>query len=239
MTRKLSLDEVEKRLSMKGLSLDGPYLGAKHKAKIKCSYGHVWETQPKNIWDAAHPSGCPHCSGLVKLSPDEIANRLEGRGIKIISAFNGVDNPATFECECGCVWTTTANNVIGPLKTGCPDCKVSSFWHKTGCMIYIMLYGSGLIKIGMTNDLKRRVNSLNSAFNSQVMLYSAFKFGNVTGREIWNIEQKVHANFAGFSAGMTGFKGATEIFTIDADTAREYLLSIGGEEIEDEFYEQS
>lgn len=239
MVKKLSLTEVEQRLKARGLSLLGPYRGAKRKATIRCSQGHVWETQPKNLWDNTLPRGCPHCAGVIKLSPEVIAERLNGRGIKLISEFNGVDNPATFECKCGAVWETTANNVIGPLKTGCPSCKVSSFWHKKGCMIYIMLYGSELIKIGMTCNIKRRLNSLDSAYPSPVMTYSVFKFGNGIGREVWEIEQKIHAHFADFSADLTGFKGATEIFTIDADIAREYLLSIGGVEIEDEINEPS
>ncbi len=60
MVKKLSLTEVEQRLKARGLSLLGPYRGAKRKATIRCSQGHVWETTISSVVYAGH--GCSQCA---------------------------------------------------------------------------------------------------------------------------------------------------------------------------------
>jgi hypothetical protein len=99
---------------------------------------------------------------------------------------------------------------------------------KSGVLVYVMAYGNDLTKIGITFDTARRLSRLRKAVRNEVVFVAAYLFGTGTGREAKAAEDTAHYHFAPKHAGLTGFKGCTEIFRITPAEACEYLCRAGG-----------
>jgi hypothetical protein len=80
MPPKLKLEVVNARLNKRGFTLIDEYINANTHTTFRCSKGHVWSAQPKNIINQGF--GCPHCAGNIKLTKEDIEKRLEGRCIR-------------------------------------------------------------------------------------------------------------------------------------------------------------
>ena len=94
---------------------------------------------------------------------------------------------------------------------GCPGCSKSGFkTDKTG-YLYALLSSDGMsIKIGITNDLRKRVDVLRRVTPFPFEVYRTW-CGN--GKDIRKCEASIHKSFE--SARISGFQGCTEWLRFD------------------------
>jgi len=59
---KLTKEDVNNRLSSRGLVMLGEYVNSQTKTQFKCNDGHTWEASPGNVMGG---TSCPHCAGNV------------------------------------------------------------------------------------------------------------------------------------------------------------------------------
>lgn len=223
--RKLTSAEVQARIDAqgRGVRMIGEYVKSSTKTQFQCQNKHKWMAMPNSVMRG---DGCPHC---ISLSPDIITERLAERGITLIGGYVNTNTKTQFQCQRGHEWTTEPHHVM--RGDGCPHCATRGVWGKKGVMVYVLLYGAGRIKIGITLDIKTRQRMLRNASGSPIHPYALFQFGNGGGRDVWEIEQQTHKHFAEYHCGLSGFKGATEIFTADPDDVVAYLAQLGGVDI--------
>ncbi|HGB3193965.1 TPA: GIY-YIG nuclease family protein [Salmonella enterica subsp. enterica serovar Waycross] len=88
--------------------------------------------------------------------------------------------------------------------TGCPSCAKNGFDKNKDGFVYF-LHGGGLIKVGITNDIKRRITELkrNTPFRFELI-----KCLSMDGFRSAMLEKYFHHKYT--RKGLTGFDGATE-----------------------------
>lgn len=106
-------------LGNKNVEVLGQYENARTKIELRCrKCVYLWAAIPGGLLDG---QGCPRCGGTLKLTDQEIADRLKGRDIELIRYAGNVDKHSTFKCEIdGHIWEASAFHVFG--GTGCPKC---------------------------------------------------------------------------------------------------------------------
>lgn len=62
MPRKLTHEEFVRRVenTHDGYTVRGQYINCSHKVSIECDKGHIWDANPKSLWNG---TGCPYCAG--------------------------------------------------------------------------------------------------------------------------------------------------------------------------------
>lgn len=63
MGKKLTNEEFIRRVKNvhEGYIVRGQYVDRDHKVTIECDKGHIWDANPKPLWNG---TGCPYCAGL-------------------------------------------------------------------------------------------------------------------------------------------------------------------------------
>jgi glutaredoxin len=87
---------------------------------VKC--GHKWKSLVSSVLHAN--SGCPVCSGNMKLTNEIIDERLKYRPIKRIDDYITGRTNIKFKClnpDCGYEWQSKPNNILNGI--GCPKCN--------------------------------------------------------------------------------------------------------------------
>lgn len=121
--RKLTREIVNERLEDRNIEvLDEVVEGHKQKVRFKClTCGYVWKT---TLGSTLTRFGCQKCSGLLRLTTEEVKRRIEGRPIELIGDYVSVDTKTTWRClkgSCGHVWETIPYIVF--KGAGCPKCS--------------------------------------------------------------------------------------------------------------------
>lgn len=104
--------------SRRGKCLSLEYLNSHSKLKWECSKGHQWEAKPSNIKSG---KWCPHCSGNVPLSIQEMKDLAKIKGGKCLSnIYLNSSTKLKWQCSKGHKWEATPSNI----KKGkwCPYC---------------------------------------------------------------------------------------------------------------------
>lgn len=106
----------------RNVCLFGEYMGSQTKSSFKCvSCGNVWAGNPSSI---LYGTGCPMCSGNMKLSKIIVNQRLgaDNRKIRLIGEYTGGKAKSLFVCDiCNIEWLAVPDNVS--RGTGCPACS--------------------------------------------------------------------------------------------------------------------
>lgn len=218
--RRLNVNEVNSRLSNRGIRLVGEYTNAlRTDTKFVCDTGHTWTTTLNSVLNAG--SGCAICSTeRQKLSIDEINARLENRGICLVGEYVNSNTKAMFECGKGHRWEAMPGAVLH--KNSCPHCKYRDL-ESTG--VYVLFSPSMGTKIGISNNVFRRVNAL--GYNSAITdLYTFRVFEGLGYEKSLQVEKTAHEQFKQYNCNYSGFDGCTEFFQIKPEVAAEYLESI-------------
>src|ERR1019366_273861 len=87
-----------------------------------CQY--IWITTPHSIL-SKRKSGCPKCSGLMKLTNEEVDLRLISRNIIRLDDIVNSITKRRWKCslnECGHIWNSTPDRVLNANR-GCPKCS--------------------------------------------------------------------------------------------------------------------
>lgn len=118
--RRLTVEEIQDRLALKGISLV-KYAGTiRGVSKFKCNNGHEWLAVGREVISSG--GGCGKCyEERSHSSHEDVGKRLEGRGIKCVAYGGSMRSVSTFECGEGHIWSAITSNVVS--KTGCPECR--------------------------------------------------------------------------------------------------------------------
>lgn len=92
-----------------GQLLSNEYVNDKTKLRWKCSEGHMWEAVPNNIKNG---SWCPHCSGVMRLSIEDMHTLAkEHRGKCLSTEYLNNKTPLEWQCEKGHRWKARPDSV--------------------------------------------------------------------------------------------------------------------------------
>ena len=150
--RRLTKEEVNRRLEGRPLRLIGEYVNNVTKTTFECDRGHQWESYTCNVLNRG--DGCPHCAGRFPLTKKVVNERLKGRPLRLVGTYINTDTNTTFECDEGHRWEARPTNVLDGGK-GCPICASSGFDPEKPAELYsaevLTECGSTVYMIGITN----------------------------------------------------------------------------------------
>jgi hypothetical protein len=122
MSKKLTIEEINLKLTDRGITVIGEYKSNATPVKVQCSQGHIWEPRIGNL--ISRKDGCPHCSrhsSVFTWTTESINDKLKSRGITLISEYSGkVKDKGTFVCTNNHEWVTSVNSVLN--GRGCKKC---------------------------------------------------------------------------------------------------------------------
>ncbi|HDS4345612.1 TPA: GIY-YIG nuclease family protein [Enterobacter hormaechei subsp. steigerwaltii] len=218
-------EQVKEELAALGITLLSAFSRVRDQVAVRGECGHEWRAVPYSMLNSG--TGCPRCAGNTIRNKESVNAELAARGISMTGDYLGNKSHTAFTAKCGHQWEATPNAVL--RGTGCPKCAQSGHWTSPISFTYVMAYSNGTTKIGIANDVSRRLRELRSRNAGEyVQLVAVYQFGDGTGRAQWEAEQAAHKHFAERHAGLTGFDGATELFKITPAEACEYLRGAGG-----------
>lgn len=117
--KKITKDDVNKRLADRGIVLLGEYLKSHSKTTFQCYKRHIWSATPANV---LYGFGCPYCSGNIPLTKQIVNERIADRGLVMLSEYINQRKKALFKCAEGHTWETAPSNVL--YENGCPKCAI-------------------------------------------------------------------------------------------------------------------
>jgi len=83
-----------------------------------CEY--IWEASPDNILNSK--TGCPKCSGNLRLTNDIIDQKIYGSSTKRLGNYINLFTNIEWQClDCDNIWKAMPSNIIH-RKSGCPRC---------------------------------------------------------------------------------------------------------------------
>jgi hypothetical protein len=121
---KLTKEHINQTIVNRKILLIGEFIGTSYKARFRClRCDDEWESFVTNIIHKQR--GCPKCARNKKLTIDDIVNRLEPRGISLISDYVSSSKNGYFGCKvCNYEWKTRVGAVLH--GQGCPKCAGNS-----------------------------------------------------------------------------------------------------------------
>jgi len=219
-TEKLTLDDFINKANRvhknKFTYCQSVYVNNVTKVEILCPKHGIFTQTPR---DHLSGYGCPSCCKTTRLTTGEFIRRainVHGdRYSYTLSVYKNKDTKLSICCDSHGVFTQTPHNHVS-LKQGCPLCSKSGFKTNKEGFVYILASSSGgVMKIGITNDVKQRVSQLGKTTPFDFNLLDYF---SVPGDSARLIENGVHSILA--SANLRGFDGATEWFEYDGKTVQ-------------------
>ena len=121
--RRLTQDEVCKRLKEKQFTLLGKYKNTRTKVRLRCDIcGYEYEVVPNTILNAG--CGCPKCANRLKKTTEKFIEELKtvNKNIEVLGEY--VNNHTKIKCRClldNNVWFPTPMSLL--IGEGCPKCK--------------------------------------------------------------------------------------------------------------------
>lgn len=168
-------------------------------------------------------SGCPKCAGLHRKNTDDFigdARAVHGERYDYSqSEYLGSKINLKIICEEHGVFEQSPNSHL--RGSGCGSC---SYDRNQETFLYVISNNSGESKIGITIDVKRRLNDLVRATPFGIRLIKTWPAP--TFEAAFLIEQEAHRLLASRASGHRGFDGASEWFATDSRYASELLNSL-------------
>lgn len=133
MSKKLNYEDVKRNIETNSTSklLSDTYQSRKHKLKLQCKCGNVFEVTYESFLGGKHV--CKTCSNLAKAmklrkyDTKTIKDKLQeevGNEYSLLSGYNGYMNKITLRHNtCGNVYEVTPDKFFGHLKRRCPKCR--------------------------------------------------------------------------------------------------------------------
>lgn len=186
--------------------------------KIICPIHGVFEQTPGNH---VHGKGCPQCarkqsSEQKRLGAEDFITRArEVHGDRydysLVVYINNFTRIKIICPEHGVFEQRPAMHLH--KKHGCPQCSQTGFNPSEPGTLYVLADDKKcptLLKVGITNDLKRRLRQLQRETTHPVVKLVSYPFPH--GADAYKLEQEVHKVFRELNARLKGFDGATEWF---------------------------
>lgn len=196
--RRWTMEERELQInSIDGLSFirwDGKYKNAHSRAVVVCEIdGYEWMATPDSLINRG--TGCPMCAGLVKTSMEDLNDKISSSGkfelISVVGRFSGLGSKVKVRCtEDGFEWDVFAQNIIRG-NSGCPKCASYGFdMSKIGFVYLLRSSESDIAKVGISNDMPRRLREIYSRTPFQCELFDFIECDGVMAR---SIEKRIHS----------------------------------------------
>ena len=121
--RRLTQDEVCKRLKEKQFTLLGKYKNTRTKVRLRCDIcGYEYEVVPNTILNVG--CGCPNCSNRLKKTTEKFIEELKvvNPNIEVLGEY--VNSNTKIKCKClidNNIWYPIPSNLL--IGEGCPKCK--------------------------------------------------------------------------------------------------------------------
>lgn len=144
----------------------GAYRGVKSKAVCKCDIdGFEWEASAEFL---LRGSGCPQCAKKRRWTPSERVSQINALPNISFVRWNGAyaGNKSKAICRCDIDEFEWECSVTGLLHggTGCPKCANYGYNSSKRGTLYVLRSECGsMVKIGISNNYKRRHAELKSA----------------------------------------------------------------------------
>lgn len=170
------------------------YSNKKSKAICRCYIdGYEWPVQVGVL--IAQGTGCPQCSKQRHWAADDRIEQINALpNIEFVRWENGYEGSySKAVCRCltdGCEWPAVVNNLVNNGR-GCPQCAKSGYNPEALGTLYILRsICGGMIKIGISNNYKRRhaVLKRKTPFN-----WSCIELLHGDGATIAEFEKELHS----------------------------------------------
>lgn len=195
------------------------YVNNHTKIQIICPEHGVFEQTPsKHLYGR----GCPECAiEQQRSSTDEFVRRArEIHGYKYeysLVEYVHVKTPVKIICPTHGVFEQRPE-VHLHQRSGCQQCAETGFNPSEPGTLYVLADDKQyptLIKIGITNDLKKRLRCLRYSTPHPIFKLVSYPFPR--GADAYKLEQEVHKVFHELNARLKGFDGATEWFKYSSE----------------------
>ena len=208
----LKLENVNIKLAKRKIVCLGYAGNVDRKSVFFCFKGHSWSTSLQSVLNG---TGCPDCAGNARTTIEDVNEKLKERFIECLMFSGNISDKSLFKCNNGHLWYATCRNVIHN-KNGCPTCSTYGFNIGKQGFLYVLLSENGNVKIGITNNIYKRIKTLrrNTPFN-----FKLIKVYKDKGIKVFNLEKYFHNKYQ--SAGLTGFEGYTEWLKYDKQLMNE------------------
>lgn len=204
------VNQINKLSAIEFISWSGSYKNKESKALVRCTLdGFEWLASVGSLLNTG--SGCPHCSGNRRCTPEEREDQINKLGtIEFIrwedEGYKNIHSKAFVRCtSLRHEWSATVGSLLN-TGSGCPRC--ARYGYDTGSIGYLYALRSECgkyVKVGISNNPERRHVELR---RSTPFAFSCIEKFEGYGDKIAELEKHFHASYE--SAGFVGFDGCTE-----------------------------
>lgn len=203
MTTEQALTKAHSAARIKGGSVlgfvGGAYTCQRDKLKLSCSCGNVWSTT--SFLGLMNGNWCPLCGGTVPPSQDSAHERAkkfaELKGGSFLGFVGGsyvnAKTKVSLKCSDGHEWSSCRFDKLVSGERWCPVCAKTGFnVGKPGYLYALVSEDGSKVKVGITNDIKRRFEYLRqrTPFRFDV-LFTIF----TTGKRAHRMEKYFHDSY--------------------------------------------
>lgn len=175
MHKRIHHGEYERRINEAGrgwfefVCWDGEFKNAHSKAVCKCLIdGHMWSAKASNLTISL--TGCPMCHGNAKLTEKSCIEMVNCAGDGrfyfhgFAEEFHGKRTKIACKCAVdGFEWVTKIDHIVSS-GSACPKCAIGGYNPGKPGTLYALRSRCGtMVKIGISNDYKRRISRLRRA----------------------------------------------------------------------------
>lgn len=195
------------------------YLNAKTKVKIRCGeHGYFFQTPNNHLAS----QGCQKCAGNIPISRDQWIDRAkEVHGDKYDYsevAYSTSKTKVKVICKKhGPFYQEAGAHSRG---YGCPKC----IWDRDQPASVYLMKMKGLVKVGVSICPEVRLAQLNRRNPHSARLIKTWDMPNFPSAQ--QAEFAVHRALSEYSAGLSGFDGATEWFSVSPEHAAHVIKEI-------------
>ncbi|EGM6703820.1 GIY-YIG nuclease family protein [Salmonella enterica subsp. enterica serovar Nigeria] len=202
------------------------FSGAQGKVKVYCPEHGIFELKATHHLSGV---GCGACAVEASRAARtftleqfiEVAQKVHGQrysyeGTRYTRSIEKV----TIHCpEHGAFEQVAASHLSG---VGCPGCASFGIWQHEATFLYVLRYGTDLVKVGIASSVAGRLKRLRRASDMPIAVHAIIPIGQ--GKDAYHIEQAAHQLLAEHHAGLSGFDGSTELFTCSAAAALDAVM---------------
>ena len=192
------------------------YKSAKTKVIIGCRIHGDFLAIPNN--NLSNAGGCPECAGNIKLTRETFQSKIDqvyGKGVLDSSNFVYINYKTYGDmlCKvCAHTFTCSPQNLLSN-KVGCPNCHALDIKDKVLYILRFKELPENIVKIGITNNINRRMLELRRESNLTPQLcYCSPSIPTHTARVIERLVLQLGTQFIPTNT----FKGCKEFIEIDS-----------------------
>lgn len=202
---KLTFEEVERRLTPRGIRMVDGEPRAVTRATFECSNGHTWEAR---LGTVLIQTSCPHCRSNRPLTRDDVNARIAERGYVLSGEYVNAGARAEFKCSNGHNWVAIPDNIL--RGKGCPSCAEYGFNPEhPACFYTIRIFSESgeYVGFGITKDKETRFS-----YHARAIRKEGFDFEVLdtlefeSGHDARALEELVKENLPVVDSGIKGFR---------------------------------